>query len=95
MILTLKQAVAARGIDEKRVSANWRRRCRSFTGDRPKYWPDTELKTSFLYRNLLGLDGKAAEKALSDLKGAAYAIDQKGVSTYIASWSFLNHLKGN
>jgi hypothetical protein len=50
---------------------------------------------SFLYRNFLGLDGKAAEKALTDLKGAAYAIDRKGISTYIASWSLLNHLKGS
>lgn len=95
MTLTLKQVVAARGIDENRVAATWRRRSRSFIGDRPKYWPTTTSRTSFLYRNFLGLDAKAAERALSDLKGVAYAIDRKGISTYIASWSFLNHLRGN
>ena len=95
MTLTLKQVVAARGIDENRVAATWRRLSRSFIGDRPKYWPTTTSRTSFLYRNFLGLDAKSAEKARADLNRVAYALDREGVSTYIASWSFLNHLRGN
>ena len=38
MSTTLKQAVEARGIDERRAAATWRRRARHPHGDRPKVW---------------------------------------------------------
>lgn len=90
MTNALKQAVAARGINEKRAAADWRRRSRRVVGDRPKIWPHTKL-TSLSLRGCRGVNADA--QAMADLRSNALATSPDGISTYVAAWSLLNHLK--
>lgn len=77
---TLKQAVEARGIDEKRVAANWRRRARHLHGDRPKVWATSCCPPEWIHGK------KRTHKLFAALQG-------DNVKAYVAAWTVLNHLK--
>jgi len=90
-MITLSQAIAARGIDEQAAMRNARRR-KPFLANRTEYiWPGSACPAPRrnCYGHIIDETNSKVHRLLNDV---AYGITPEEIMAYVSCWSELNHL---